>query len=539
METPNRNQSSRGSPVSPEHARRLQEKKDLSKLNDRLAEYIDKVGSLEVKNTSLHEEIKELESTNNRKLEKIKEKLEDTQRTLNKVDRERARLEVELSNLRKEYNELEASDRKNESDLAAARTLLSSKEADLTRTQREKRALEAEVKDLKVQLAKLEGSLADAKRQLQDEMLRRVDAENRLQTVKEELEFQKNIHAEEQRESQRRIESLKDEITKIKQEEYECKLAEAVDKLRAEHKENLRRYKEEKEKTLNSKVRDLEDKLERMQRQLDKKDRKIDELESQKKQLEEQFRGLQDIKLALDNELSTYKKLLDKGEESLSPSPERRSQGMRTPGSGRGCTRHLFSSGVSPPNRCKSCGSPIKRSLSDAFSETSSMAGDYGDFTRTSHRATARRFVTVAEVDLMGKFIRLSNMGDKDQSLHNWQVKRQAGGRTPMVYKFPPKFSLRAGGSVTIWAASGGGTNNPPTDLVWRNQDSWGTGDHLLVTLINASGEEMARRSVTRRTVSRDNSGDDSMEVPSTSGAENEYNLRSRGSGGHDDANGH
>lgn len=44
--------------------------------------------------------------------------------------------------------------------------------------------------------SQLEGSLADAKRQLQDEMLRRVDAENRLQTLKEELEFQKNIHSE-------------------------------------------------------------------------------------------------------------------------------------------------------------------------------------------------------------------------------------------------------------------------------------------------------------------------------------------------------
>lgn len=42
----------------------------------------------------------------------------------------------------------------------------------------------------------LEVNLADAKRQLQDEMLRRVDAENRLQTLKEQLEFQKNIYNE-------------------------------------------------------------------------------------------------------------------------------------------------------------------------------------------------------------------------------------------------------------------------------------------------------------------------------------------------------
>lgn len=45
-------------------------------------------------------------------------------------------------------------------------------------------------------LQQLEGSLNDAKKQLQDEMLRRVDAENRIQTLKEELDFQKNIYSE-------------------------------------------------------------------------------------------------------------------------------------------------------------------------------------------------------------------------------------------------------------------------------------------------------------------------------------------------------
>lgn len=44
--------------------------------------------------------------------------------------------------------------------------------------------------------SQIDGNLADAKKQLQDEMLRRVDAENRLQTLKEELEFQKSIYNE-------------------------------------------------------------------------------------------------------------------------------------------------------------------------------------------------------------------------------------------------------------------------------------------------------------------------------------------------------
>ena len=115
----------------------------------------------------------------------------------------------------------------------------------------------------------------------------------------------------------------------------------------------------------------------------------------------------------------------------------------------------------------------------------------------------------------------------QDQPLGSWQVKRQVGSSTPIAYKFPPKFTLKAGGSVTvtfvckpitsslglflcvrssltvpgwvhdpsdlwplqIWAASGGGSHNPPTDLLWKTQNSWGTGDLLQTSLISANGE--------------------------------------------------
>lgn len=142
---------------------------------------------------------------------------------------------------------------KKEGDLLTAQArlkdveaLLNSKEAALSTALGEKRNLEAEVRDLRGQVAKvsggspvpscprnppgllcagqwlgggcpgsagcwagtvpavtvllrplqLESALGEAKKQLQDEMLRRVDAENRLQTLKEELEFQKNIYSE-------------------------------------------------------------------------------------------------------------------------------------------------------------------------------------------------------------------------------------------------------------------------------------------------------------------------------------------------------
>nr|6SNZ_A Chain A, Prelamin-A/C [Homo sapiens]6SNZ_B Chain B, Prelamin-A/C [Homo sapiens]6SNZ_C Chain C, Prelamin-A/C [Homo sapiens]6SNZ_D Chain D, Prelamin-A/C [Homo sapiens] len=137
--------------------------------------------------------------------------LGDARKTLDSVAKERARLQLELSKVREEFKELKARNTKKEGDLIAAQArlkdleaLLNSKEAALSTALSEKRTLEGELHDLRGQVAKLEAALGEAKKQLQDEMLRRVDAENRLQTMKEELDFQKNIYSEELRETKRR-----------------------------------------------------------------------------------------------------------------------------------------------------------------------------------------------------------------------------------------------------------------------------------------------------------------------------------------------
>lgn len=73
-------------------------------------------------------------------------------------------------------------------------------------------------------------------------------------------------------------------------------------------------------------------------------------------------------------------------------------------------------------------------------------------------------------------------------------------GDTSARYRYTSRYVLKAGQTVTIWAANAGVTASPPTHLIWRNQNSWGTGEDVKVVLKNSQGEEVAQRSTVFKT---------------------------------------
>lgn len=521
------------SSTSPTRLSRLQEKDALRSLNDRLANYIQRVQDLESERSALLIRLEESDESKGRELGNVRrlyeEELADVRTTLDGVASEKARLQIDVGKLADEAKKQLTKLQKSEGELAAvvsqwrkAEAALTSRDAEVSKLSLSKRRLEEQVASLQEQLRNVEEELSGTKEQLTTEMMQRIDLENQVQTAKEQLAFQKTLSEQETQELRTRSEGRLLEVETVRRREFETKLADAMQQLRQDHEAQLLQYKEEMERTFSSKLQSaqqtaksnddtvlatkdelentklrietlssqlqhyqneklsLEGKVQELERTLDRerqawqerltaKEQEMLELRSQMYTQLEDYEKLLDTKLALDMEINAYRKMLEVEEKRLQLSPSP-SQRLTVARAPQEARQKLR-------GRKRKHEGPTGSSPASKISSSSSESGPVG----------------VGQVDTEGRFIQLKNNSDMEQSLSGWVVRRLYPDSGEISFTIPSPCVLAGQQTLTIWAA-GSEAEADSNDLILEGHTTWGPATDVRISLLNPRYEEVAER---------------------------------------------
>jgi len=217
---------------------------------------------------------------------------------------------------------------------------------------------------------------------------------------------------------------------------------------------------------LEKQVQELTYQLEDDQRQyeaaLNDRDAQIRKMREECQALMVELQMLLDTKQTLDAEIAIYRKMLE-GEEN------------------RAGLRQLVEQ-------------VVKTHSLQQQEDTESLRVVKGELaTRTSFQRSAKGNVSIADCNPEGKFIILENTHrSKEENLDEWKLKRKIDGKKEIVFTLPKGFLLKPSKTVKVWAKNQGGSHNPPDQLIFDGEESWGTGQNVQTILYNKDGEEKA-----------------------------------------------
>jgi intermediate filament protein if len=245
---------------------RDKEKRELAGLNDRLASYIEKVRFLEAQNRKLAADLEALRGRWGKDTAGIKAQFEgelaDARRLLDDTGKAKADIEVQIARLQEELaeyrkkldEELHARDSDKEK-IQALVSQLSDAEAEIGLLRRRLQSLEDETNRLKKENDRLTGELQKARLDLDQETLNRIDYQNQVQTLLEEIEFLRRVHEQEIKE----LEALANkDSTADTREFFRNELAMAIRDIRNEYDQITAANKTDMESWYKLKVQEVQ-----------------------------------------------------------------------------------------------------------------------------------------------------------------------------------------------------------------------------------------------------------------------------------------
>ncbi|VDD86780.1 unnamed protein product [Enterobius vermicularis] len=502
---------------------REREKKEMSDLNDRLASYIEKVRFLEAQNRKLAADLELLRSRWGKDTLSVRSmyeaELQQAQKIRDDTDRERQDLEnqirklmEEINEYRRKYDEVLKGHEEDRHTIDELLENLAKVEAEVNLIRRRINNLEEEIARIKKENIHFVNELGKARADLDQETLNRIDYQNQVQTLLEEIDFIRRVHDQEINELQAMASR---DTTPENREYFKNELASAIRDIRAEYdqicnvnrndmeswyklkvqeiqtqsnRQNLEQnYAKEEVKRLRVQLTDLRGKLADLEGRnsllekqtqelnyqleddqrsyeaaLNDRDAQIRKMRDECQSLMLELQMLLDTKQTLDAEIAIYRKMLE-GEENRAGLRQLVEQVVKT-------------HGISQIDESES--------MRILKGETAS---------RTSFQRSAKGNVSILEASPDGKFIVLENTHrSKEEAIGEWKLKRKIDGKREIIYTFPRDFILKPGKSVKIWARDQGGLHSPPSQLIFEEETTFGTGLNVQTILFNKEGEERA-----------------------------------------------
>ncbi|VDO94502.1 unnamed protein product [Heligmosomoides polygyrus] len=216
---------------------REREKKEMSDLNDRLASYIEKARW--AKSTDL-DALRSKWGKDTHNIRNMYEgELADAQKLIDETNKQRKDLETqikkmqdELTELRRKYEEAVRGREADRSKIDELLVHLSNLEAEIALLKRRIAQLEDEVKRVKSENQRLLSELQRARTDVDQETLNRIDYQNQVQTLLEEIDFLRRVHDNEIRELQTLASR---DTTPENREFFKNELASAIRDIREEY----------------------------------------------------------------------------------------------------------------------------------------------------------------------------------------------------------------------------------------------------------------------------------------------------------------
>lgn len=516
----------------------LQEEKELlAGLNSRLAAYIDQVRYLQAENSQLSCRVVSFEDTVQKEVGGVRRlfetELSDARILLDSLAREKAQLQIDVGKFRSEAEDWMLKHNRKERDFAALQEKLLESEA--RAAQLEAKALEAwrlrdhwesECTRLNEDLCGAHDQLGIARRQLEQETLLRVDLENKLKSLQEELAFSNQLHETELSGCQERLEiSIQDCSSdgagdqesfyralvdfrkdydvqfKLRCSELEAFYAQKIASLKSELAKSVNVSKEattaanahlshiaelqgsmKELATLNEAVEkrvqlleaELVSQQESARQLLAEKDSRLKLLLDDIEQQARSYNDLLDIKLSLDVELAAYRRLLDDEECRLG-----------VPNHGRiGSAEHTGSD------------LPRKRPRRSDYSSSSRDAVQSSSATISSSNASP---IEIAQVDLKTKLIKLHNNAGKEISLGSWIVSVQDCTGYSLAYKFNRTVKISPSGDIQVWGMGSGMQGDSRASTYVMKEGEWlFSNGAVKVVLLNKEAQEVANAEVSK-----------------------------------------